>query len=331
MVLEVKIFYLKPRPPTGSPSVSAVNFYYELQTDDDKYNSLLLFYFENREEEMKKRTVVITGGGQGIGQAIAFRFAEEGANVVVVSKDGPKQLQETRDGIVERGGEALLCEVDVRDCEAINNMVAQTMSHFGGIDVLVNNTSAPIFNHALSTSAEQFDLIVSTSVRASFFLSVAAFPHLKKAKNPHIINIAPPLGLEVQWLKDYLAFSIGKYGMSLCTRGLAAEFEPSGVAVNSLWPQTPIATPRLKDHLASEVYAGSRWPSIVADATYVLAAKTAREATGQFFIDEALLRAAGVTDFSHYAIDPSHPLVQDIFLPFHKGMIPLSRELFTSR
>lgn len=276
------------------------------------------------------QTVVITGGGQGIGQAIAFRFAREGANIVIVSKDSPKQIQETQAGINEAGGLSLIFDVDIRDFEAIKRTVAETVSHFGGIDILVNNTSAPCFNDSLHTSPEQFDLIMSTSVRAAFFFSQTWFPHLKKASNPHIVNIAPPLNLEEQWLKDYLPFSLGKYGMSLCTRGLAAEFQSAGVAVNSLWPQTNIATQRLKDYLSPQVYAGSRWPSIMADAAYELTCKTVREANGQFFIDEDLLREKGVTDFSQYAVDPAQPLVQTLFLPLKKGMIPISRDFFTS-
>ena len=165
-------------------------------------------------------------------------------------------------------------------------------------------------------------------MRAAFFLGQMCFPYLKDSSNPHIINIAPPLNLEVQWLRDHLPFSLGKFGMSLCTLGMAAEFKSAGIAVNSLWPQTNIATQRLKDHLSPKVYAGSRWPSIMADAAYELAHRTFKEATGQFHIDETLLREAGISDFSHYAVDPTQPLVQTLFLPLKEGMIPISRELF---
>lgn len=275
-----------------------------------------------------KKTALITGAGQGIGQAIAYRFASEGFNIVIASKDKPAQVEETVDGVYKAGGEALAFDTDVRDCQQLKNLVSETVSRFQGIDILVNNTSAPCFNDTFHTSPEQFDLIISTSVRAAFFLSQACFPHLKEAKNPHIINIAPPLNLEEQWLRDHLPFSIGKYGMSLCTRGMAAQFREASIAVNSLWPQTNIATQRLKDHLSPEVYAGSRWPSIMADAAFELSRRTCQEATGQFFIDEDLLREAGMADFSQYAVDPKHPLVQTLFLPLKKGMIPISRELF---
>ncbi len=279
-------------------------------------------------DKNEKRTVIITGAGQGIGQAIAFRFAADGSNIVIVSKDSPAQIQETIEGIQSAGGKALALEVDVRSNDELKKIVAEAVAHFGSIDILVNNTSAPCFNDALHTSPEQFDLVISTSMRAAFFLAQICFPYLKEAKKPHIINIAPPIGLEIQWLRDHLPFSLGKYGMSLCTLGMSAEFKNAGIAVNSLWPQTNIATQRLKDHLSSKVYAGSRWPSIMADAAYELARRTFQEATGRFFIDETLLREAGISDFSHYAVDPIQPLVQTLFLPLKEGMIPISRELF---
>lgn len=274
------------------------------------------------------RTVIITGAGQGIGQAIAFRFAADGSNIFIVSKDTPAQIQETIDGIQSAGGKALALEADVRSHDELKEIVAKAIARFGGIDIIINNTSAPCFNDALHTSPEQFDLIISTSMRAAFFLAQICFPHLKEAKNPHIINIAPPISLEMQWLRDYLPFSLGKYGMSLCTLGMSAEFKNAGIAVNSLWPQTNIATQRLKDHLSPKVYAGSRFPSIMADAAYELARRTFEEATGQFFIDETLLRESGISDFSRYAVDPTQPLVQTLFLSLKEGMIPISRELF---
>jgi citronellol/citronellal dehydrogenase len=276
----------------------------------------------------KKKTVLISGATRGIGQAIAFRFAADGSNIVVVSKDTPSNVQETVEGIHAAGGQALAPDVDVRNFNELKGIVDEAMARFGSIDILVNNTSAPCFNDTMHTTPEQFDLLMSTSVRAAFFLSQACYPHLKESSNPHIINIAPPLGLEVQWLRDYLTFSIGKYAMSLCTLGMAAEFQRAGIAVNSLWPQTNIATQRLKDFLSPQVYAGSRWPTIMADAAYELARRTHREAAGQCFIDEEVLRETGMTDFSEYAVNPAHPLVQTLFLPLKEGMIPISRELF---
>ena len=179
----------------------------------------------------RKKTVLITGAGQGIGQAIAYRFASDKANVVIASKDNPSQVQETIDFIFKVGGQALTYDIDVRDCNQLKNLVDQTIARFKGIDILVNNTSAPCFNDTFHTTPEQFDLIVSTSVRAAFFLSQICFPHLKEAEKPHIINIATPLNLEEQWLRDHLPFSIGKYGLSLCTRGMAAQFRETEIAV----------------------------------------------------------------------------------------------------
>lgn len=274
------------------------------------------------------KTVIITGAGQGIGQAIAFRFAADRSNIVIVSKDSPAQIQETIEGIKSAGGKALSLSVDVQNSCELQGIITETIANFGSIDVLINNTSAPCFNDTLHTSPEQFDLTMSTSVRATFFLSQMCFPYLQKAPNPHIINIAPPIGLEIQWVKDYLPFALGKYGMSLCTLGMSAEFRHARIAVNSLWPQTNIATQRLKDHLYPQVYAGSRWPSIMADATYELSQKTFQEATGRFFVDETLLRESGITDFSCYAVDPTQSLVQTLFLPIKEGMVPISRELF---
>lgn len=277
---------------------------------------------------MPKKTVLITGAGQGIGQAIAFRFASDGSNIVIISKDTAAQIQETIEGIESAGGKALAFEADVRNFDELKKIVNDTADHFGSIDLLINNTSAPYFNDSLHTLPEQFDLVISTSVRSAFFLSQLCFPYLKKSPNPHIINIAPPLHFELQNLKDHLPFSLGKYGMSLCTLGMSEEFKSSEIAVNALWPQTNIATQRLKDHLSPLVYSGSRFPSIIADAAYEISRKTFYEATGQFFIDECLLREAGISDFSCYAVDPTHPLVQTLFLPLKEGMIPISKELF---
>jgi citronellol/citronellal dehydrogenase len=274
------------------------------------------------------RTILITGAGQGIGQAIAFRFAAEGANIVIASKDRPEQIQETLEGIESAGGKGLALEIDVRNVDELWKVVNQAYEQFGGIDILINNTSAPCFKDTFHTTPEQFDLILSTSLRAAFLLAQLCFPYLKNSSNPHILNISPPLGLEVQWLRDHLPFSLGKYGMSMCTLGMAAEFKSAGIAVNSLWPHTNIATQRLKDYLSPEVYEGSRWPTIMADAAYEIANHTCEAATGQFFIDEEVLREIGVEDFSKYAVNATKPLVQTLFLPLEEGMIPISPELF---
>jgi len=277
---------------------------------------------------MKGKTILISGASRGIGLAIALRFAADKSNIVILTKDSQANIQQASDQVAAAGGQALALHADVSNHNEIKKAVAEAVARFGGIDVLVNNTSATCFSDTFHTSPEQFDLVVSTSVRAAFFLAQACFPHLKKAKNPHIINISPPLNMDPQWFKDHLAFSLAKYAMSMCTLGMSTEFQPAGIAVNSLWPQTTIATQTIKDHLVPKVYERSRWPSIMADAAYEIARRTVREWTGQFFIDESLLRQTDVVDFSHYAVDPTVSLMQPLFIPLESGMIPISRELF---
>lgn len=280
---------------------------------------------------MKEKTILITGASQGIGKAIALRFASSGSNIVVLTKDSPTNINDVADQIVAVGGQALVLPVDVCNHNEIQGAVIEAVARFGGIDVLINNTSATCFTDTLHTLPEQFDLIISTSVRAAFLLSQACFPYLKDAQNPHIINISPPLNMDAEWFKDHLAFSLAKYAMSMCTLGMSVEFQQAGVAVNSLWPQTTIATPTIKNHFLPKVYSGSRWPSIMGDAAYELVQGTFRDWTGQFFTDEALLRKTGVVDFSHYAVDPNVPLMQPLFIPLESGMAPISRDLFLNR
>ena len=278
---------------------------------------------------MSGKTIIVTGGSGGIGQAIAVRFAREGYNVVIATKDSPKNIEAAEKQIAASGGKLLVLSVDISDDKAIKNAVDQAVDRFGGIDVVVNNTSATWFTDALHTTPQKFDLIMATSVRAAFFMSQACHPHLKKSKNPHIIHISPPLNLDPYWFKDHLAFSIGKYGMSLCTLGMAEEFK--GIAVNSLWPETTIATQTIKDHFSNDVYIASRWPSIMGDAAYALSLRTSSQCTGRFYTDEALLRETGVDDFSHYAVDPSVPLMQALFLPADNTRKRVSQELFLSK
>lgn len=283
--------------------------------------------------ELKGKTIFITGGSRGIGRAIGLRCAVAGANVVIAAKKEScrDSFERIADEVMSAGGNALVLDVDVCDAQAIKLAVTQSVAQFGAIDVLVNNVSAFCFADTLNTPPEKFDLLFSVNARATFLMSQACFPYFKQSANPHIINISPPLDMEPRWFKNHLAFTISKYGMSMCTLGMAAEFQEAGIGVNSLWPMTTIATTTIQDHFKSEVYAGSRWPTIMADAAYVLMQRDARTCTGQFFIDELLLREAGVTDFSHYAVDPSLPLVQDLFIPeksASKSGVALVREFF---
>ena len=272
------------------------------------------------------KTVVITGASRGIGQAIALRYAAEGANIVIVSKDAQANIDDTVKRIPE--GKALAFNIDISDIDAIKQAVLQTVERFGGIDVLVNNTSAAILVDTEHATPEQFDLVVATSVRAAFFMAQACLPYLRKAENPHIINISPPMNdMRPHWFKDHLLFSFAKYAMSMCTIGMAEEFREGRIAVNSLWPKATIATQSIKDLFLQKVFQGSRWPTIMGDAAYEL---LLRKCTGQFFTDEELLRDAGVVDFSHYAVDPNLPLMQPLFIPLESGMKPITRDLFLS-
>lgn len=277
---------------------------------------------------LKGKTIIITGAGRGIGQAIALRYAQAQANIVVMTKDSPAIIESTANQIVAAGGQVLALNTDVSDHKALTQGVAEAVAKFGGIDIVVNNTSATHLTDILSTTPEQFDIVMATSARAAFFLSQICHPHLKMGSNPQIINISPPLTMDSYWFKDHLAFSIGKYAMSLCTMGMAEQFKQDGIAVNSLWPKTTIATPTIKDHFLPKVHASSRWPSIIADAAYTLALRNSRQCTGNFFLDETLLRDEGITDFSHYAVDPNSALMQAFFLPLEENQSRVPHELF---
>lgn len=277
---------------------------------------------------LKGKTIVITGGSRGIGLAIGIRFATDGANIVILSKDTPERINEVSNQILEAGGKPLVLDIDVTDQRVVHEAVSKAAAYFGGIDILINNTSATCFTKTVDTSSKRFDLAIGTSVRAAFFLSQACIPYLKHSSNPHIVNISPPLNMDPTCFKDHLAFSLSKYAMSLCTLGMAEEFKQEGIAINSLWPKTTIATQTIKDHFLPKVYAGSRWPTIMADAAYALVLRRSRNGTGHFFTDEELLQATGRVDFSQYAVDPNTPLMQALFLPKESELTPVSQDLF---
>ncbi len=268
------------------------------------------------------KTILITGGSRGIGQAIGLRFAAAGANIVILAKEELKNpaanIYVTADQINAAGGKALPLIVDVTDDNAMELAIDEAITQFGNLDVLINNVSAFCFTDTINIQPEKFDSLISVNIRATFLTSRLCQPHLKKSTNPHIINISPPLDMDPRWFKNHLAFTMSKYGMSMCTLGMAEEFKRDGIAVNSLWPQTTIATTTIQDHFVAEVYAGSRWPTIMADAAFELAQKKAKKCTGHFFIDEELLREAGVVDFTQYAVDSRAPLIQDLFVPDEK-------------
>lgn len=268
---------------------------------------------------LRGKTLFITGASRGIGKAIALRAARDGANIVIASKTDkphrvlPGTIHSAADEIVEAGGQALPLKMDVRSDTAIAEAVQQAVEHYGGIDILVNNASAISLTGTLETPMRRFDLMFSVNVRGTFSCSQACLPHLLQAENPHILNLAPPINLEPRWFGSHCAYTMAKYGMSMCVLGMAEEFA-GRVSVNALWPRTVIATAALRA-LGGEIDPGNcRKPEIMADAAYAILTKSGREYTGQFLLDDEVLAASGVTDFSGYAVNPDEPLLPDLFL-----------------
>ena len=271
-------------------------------------------------KNLKDKVIFITGSSRGIGREIALRCAQDGAKMVIAAKtDQPHpKLEGTIHSVAKEveaaGGVALPLLLDVREEEAVYAAVAKTVAEYGGIDILVNNASAIFISATLDTPMKRFDLISSVNARGTFLCSQACIPHLKKAKNPHILNLSPPLNMQAKWFKDHLAYTMSKYGMSMCTLGMAEEFKKDGIAVNSLWPRTTIATAAIAFNFPKEILQASRKPSIMADAAYEIFKQDSRKTTGHFFIDEEVLRESGVNDFTQYALDPKMPLYTDLFL-----------------
>lgn len=266
------------------------------------------------------KTLFITGASRGIGREIALRAARDGANVVIAAKSAtphPK-LQGTIHTVAAEveaaGGKALAIALDVRDEAAIAAAVEAASLAFGGIDVLVNNASAISLTPTLQTPARRFDLMMGVNVRATFLCSQACIPHLRKSGNPHILNLAPPLSMKAKWFAPHTAYTISKYGMSLCTLGMAEELKADGIAVNSLWPATTIATAAVKFNFPPEVLAASRRPAIMADAAHAILTSDARAHTGNFYVDEDVLRTAGEKDFSRYSVTPGVAPFADLFI-----------------
>jgi len=268
------------------------------------------------------KTLFITGASRGIGLAIALRAARDGANIVIAAKtDKPHKVLEgtihTAAGEVEKaGGHALPLVVDVRDEDKVVAAMAQAAEHFGGIDIMVNNASAISLTGTLETKMRRYDLMHQVNARGTFLCSQAALPYLLKADNPHILNISPPLDMKPRWFGPHVAYTMAKYGMSLCVLGMAEEFRGKGVAVNALWPRSTIATAAVNNLLGGDtMMQGSRTPEIMADAAHAILSSPSRERTGNFFIDDLVLRDAGVTDFEKYRVNPSKDLFMDFFVP----------------
>lgn len=271
-------------------------------------------------KHLKDKVIFITGGSRGIGREIALRCAQDGAKIVIAAKTTEEQpsLKGTIFTVAEEinkvGGVALPLVVDVRDQTMVMNAVSKTVATFGGIDILINNASAISMMNTLDIPMKRFDLLLDVNVRATFMCSKYCLPYLKQATNPHILTLSPPLNMNSKWFQDHLAYTISKYGMSMCTLGFAEEFKQFGIAVNSLWPKTIIATAAIEVNFPKQLYQATRKPSIVADAAYEIITSNSREVTGQFFIDELVLKDHGITDFSPYALNPKVPLYPDLYI-----------------
>jgi citronellol/citronellal dehydrogenase len=269
---------------------------------------------------LKGKTIFITGASRGIGREIALKCARDGANIVVAAKTVephprlPGTVHTVAAEVEEAGGHALALQLDVREESSLQAAVELAVARFGGIDILVNNASAIQLTGTLATPVRRFDLMLGVNTRGTFACSQACIPHLAKASNPHILNLSPPLSIDARWFKDHTAYTISKFGMSMCTLGMAAEFADRGIAVNSLWPRTTIATAAIEFNFPAAILQASRRPAIVADAAYAIFRRDSRVHTGNFYIDEAVLREEGVTDFEPYAVTPGTRLYGDLFL-----------------
>jgi citronellol/citronellal dehydrogenase len=271
---------------------------------------------------LKDKTLFISGASRGIGLAIALRAARDGARVVIAAKTAephprlPGTIYTAAREIEDAGGEALPIICDIRFEDQVETAIAQAVARFGGIDICINNASAISPTPTLDTEMKRYDLMHSINTRGTFLVSRLCIPHLKTAANPHILNLAPPLDMDAKWFAPHLAYTMAKMGMSLCTLGMSREFADDGIAVNSLWPLTAIDTAAVRNVLGgADTVQGSRTPAIMADAAHAILSRSSRECSGNFFVDEVLLREEGVEDFAPYAVDPDADLIRDFFVP----------------
>jgi citronellol/citronellal dehydrogenase len=270
---------------------------------------------------MKGKTVFITGGSRGIGKAIALRLAQQQANIVIAAKsveEDPRlggTIHSVAQEIEQAGGRALAIQTDIRFEEQVKHAVELAVSTFGGIDILINNASAIYLAGTEQTPMKRFDLMFNVNVRGTFLTSQACIPHLRKASNPHILNLSPPLNMDAKWFQHHVAYTMAKYGMSMCVLGMSDELKPDGIAVNALWPRTVIATAAVQNLLGGdEVVERSRKPEIVADAAYFILQRNSRTCTGNFFIDDDVLASEGITDLAPYSTHPHLTPLPDFFL-----------------
>ena len=268
------------------------------------------------------KRIFITGGSRGIGLAIALRAAADGASIAIAAKTSepnpklPGTIHTAAAEIEAAGGKALAIQCDLRDELQIEAAVNQAAEAFGGIDILVNNASAINLTRTDATPAKRFDLMFDVNVRGTFLTSQAVLPHLRKSgaegRNPHILNLSPPLSMKPIWFKNHVAYTMAKYGMSMCVLGMAEEFKRDGIAVNALWPRTVIDTAALQMIPGIDALAG-RKPEILADAAYIIFNRSATECTGNFFVDDELLASEGITDLEKYSVTPG---TKDFLLDF---------------
>jgi citronellol/citronellal dehydrogenase len=270
---------------------------------------------------LKGKTLFISGGSRGIGLAIALRAAQDGANVIIAAKTAephaklPGTIYSAAEEIEDAGGKALPVICDIREEKQVEEAVSAGVDKFGGIDICINNASAISLTPTLQTKMSRFDLMHQVNTRGTFLVSKTCIPHLLKAENPHILNLSPPLNVEEKWFAPHVAYTMAKFGMSLCVLGMAGEFRKQGIAVNALWPRTTIATAAVKNLLGGdEMIRCSRKPEIMGDAAHAILTRPSREFTGNFCVDDEVLESIGVTDLSKYAVEPGAKLFPDFFV-----------------
>lgn len=271
---------------------------------------------------LQGKTLFVTGASRGIGLAIALRAARDGANIAIAAKTAephkhlPGTIYTAAEEIEKAGGKALPLVVDVREEASVYDAVERAVARFGGIDICVNNASAIQLTGTLATDMKRYDLMNQVNARGTYLTSKACIPHLKKAANPHVLMLSPPLDMSPRWFEGHVAYTMAKFGMSMCVLGMAAEFKGDGIAFNALWPRTGIATAAIQFALAGEEgMKQCRTPEIMADAAHAIFEKPSREFTGNFLIDDSFLYDEGVRDFDKYKVDPSARLMPDFFVP----------------
>ena len=290
--------------------------------DKVEWFTRFLFRFEKTiAMSFQNKTVIITGASRGIGKAIGLRLAKEGANIVIASKsveENPKLGGTIFSAAAEMeaaGGKALAVQCDIRFEDQVQNVVDKAVEKFGGIDILINNASAISLTNTEQTEPKRFDLMYDINVRGTFMMSRACIPMLKKGTNAHILNLSPPINMDLKWFANHLAYTISKYDMSMIALGLSAELKKYNIAANTIWPKTTIATAAVNNLLGGEMLMNmSRTPEIMADAAWYILSKSSTECTGNSFIDEQVLANEGITDLSKYSVVPGAKLYTDLFV-----------------